>query len=81
MYGNLAAAGLVEHGDLDAIAETAFAFGEDAADIVDEHAVFDIVVGYVSADGAYAAIIPHAHVVQGGIPDAAVALEAACEGE
>ena len=61
------AAGLVEHGHFDAVAETGLAPHRQHIDVVHEGAVADFIVGDVLADLAYEHAVADGHVVQEGV--------------
>ena len=81
VYEHLAAACLVKDGHLDTVAEGAFALGYDGADIGDQGAVGDIVIGDVAMHAGDAAVVADRDVMQRCAVDAGVALEASGEGE
>ncbi len=69
--GHLAAAGLVEHRYLGAVAKGALAGHGKAPDILDDNIVGDVVAAYVIVDFAYEHIVAHGAVVQQGVINAA----------
>ena len=75
--GHLAAARLVEHGHVDAITESRGAVAEDDVDVLDEAVVADVVVGYIVLDVLDTAVVADGHVVQRGVEDARVLVDAA----
>ena len=74
---DLAATRLVHHCHLYPIAETAGAVAEDDIDVLDETVVGDIVVGNIVLDVLDAAVVAYRDVVQRGIEDARVLVDAA----
>lgn len=75
--GDFASAGLVEYGDLYAIAEAGGSVADDNIDVLDEAVVLNVVVGDVVLDVLDAAVIADGDIVQRGMEDAGVLMDAA----
>ena len=65
--GDLAASGLVQDRDLDAVAERRLAVADDDIDIFDESIVPDAVIGNIIVDTLDAAVVTDLDVVQGDV--------------
>ena len=75
------AAGLVQDGDFDAVAEGRDAVGQDDVDVLDEGVVADPVVGDIVLDVLDAAVVADLDVAQGRVVEAGVLADAAGEFE
>ena len=76
---HLAAAGLVEDGDRDAVSEPAGAFRQDQVHVLQDGVVADLVVGDIVGDILDEAVVPDRHVVERRIGEAGVLLQPAGE--
>ena len=76
---HLAAAGLVQDRDGNAVAETAGAVRQDQVHVLQDRVVADLVVGDIVGDILDEAVVPDRHVVQGRIMHAGVLLQPAGE--
>ena len=68
--GNFPAARLVEHSHSHAITKSRLAFDRHAADILDQRAFTNAVIGYVFVDMGNAAVVGYLHVVERSVIDA-----------
>ena len=75
--GHLAAARLVEHGHVDAVAERCRTIAEDDVHILDETVIADVVVGDIVLDVLDTAVITDGHIVERSMEDARVLVDAA----
>jgi hypothetical protein len=72
IYHHLASAGLVEDGNLDAVAERGVAVAQNDVDVFDESVVADAIIGNIIVNAFYAAVVSYFDIVQGDVIEAGV---------